>query len=280
MTYSTLPIFNTWLAWGLLWASLCFGLCAARISTSPRLLSLAALACAGYACTLALPSWPVWAYALGRPEPAPTYVSAFAPPAIGWGVKLATIGWSLLVLGFGWTTAAEAGLRFPLPSTLRAVAPAVLLLALGVLVNAYLTRQTARTLWLHEAVFYATLPGLAEELFYRGILLGMLGRVFPHTIALPGARTSWGGIVGVLLFTLAHFLPFPTHFMYWVHSPVFGRYVASWLLSARFFPGEALYVLVMSIFFLWVRERTGSCWTAVATHCLLNGCLAIGSHFA
>jgi membrane protease YdiL (CAAX protease family) len=280
MPYSTLPVFVTWLVWGLLWAGLCLGLCAARFAAAPRLLSLAALACAGHACALVLPPWPVWAYALGLPETAPTYVSAFAAPPVEWQPKVAALAWSVLLLvGGRWITPAEAGLRRPLPGTIRAVLPAVLLLALGLLVNAYLTRHTARTLWLHERVFYATLPGLEEEVFYRGLLPALLGRVFARSIPLPGTRTSWGGVVGVLLFTLGHSLKFHGEFFQTLPSPLFWRYVQTWLSPAYFLPSDVLYVLAMGSFFLWVRERTGSCWVAVITHCLLNSCVAIGSHF-
>jgi membrane protease YdiL (CAAX protease family) len=262
-----------------LWAGLCLGLCASRWSSAPRLLGLAALACAGQACALVLPPWPVWVAAFGLPDLAPAYVSPFATPPVAWAPKVAALGVSALLLSLRWPTLAEAGLRLPQPGTVRAVLPAVLLLATGLLVNAYLTRQAARVLWLPERVFYATLPGLQEELFYRGVLPGLLGRVFPRRIPLPGTRTSWGGIVGVLLFTLGHGLTFPGELAYWLHSSLLGRYLQAWLSPAHFLSADLLYVLAMGSFFLWVRERTGSCWAAVAAHCLMNSCVAIGSHF-
>jgi membrane protease YdiL (CAAX protease family) len=281
MPYSTLPVFVTWLLWGLLWASLCLGLCAARLATAPRFLYLAALACAGHACALVLPPWSVWAYALGLPETTPTYVSPFAAPLLEWQPKVAALSWSsLLLLGWRWTIPGEAGFKLPLPGTVRSVLPAVLLLALGLFANAYLTRHTARTLWLHERAFYATLPGLEEEVFYRGLLPALLGRVYPRSLPLPGTRTSWGGVVGVLLFTLGHSLKFHGEFLQSIHSPLFWNYLQTWLSPAHFRPSDMLYVLAMGSFFLWVRERTGSCWVAVATHCLMNTCLALGSYFA
>jgi hypothetical protein len=129
---------------------LCLGLCASRWTSAPHLLSLAALACAGQACALVLPPWPVWVAALGLPDLAPTYVSPFAAPPVAWAPKVAALGVSALLLSLRWPTPAEAGLRLPQAGTVRAVLPAVLLLATGLLVNAYLTRQAARVLWLPE----------------------------------------------------------------------------------------------------------------------------------
>jgi membrane protease YdiL (CAAX protease family) len=280
MPYSTLSVFVTWWVWGLGWAGLCLGLCASRWATAPRRLSLAAVACAGYACALALPPWPVWAYVLSLPDLTPAYVSPFAAPLVEWVPKVAALCWCGLLLGLRGPTPAEAGLQLPQPGTVRAVLPAVLLLAVALFVNAYLTRQSARVLWLHERVFYATLPGLAEEVFYRGVLPGLLGRVFARTLPLPGTRTSWGGVVGVLLFTLGHGVKFPAELLQWVHSPLVWRYLLAWLSPVRLLSSDLLYVLAMGSFLLWVRERTGSCWAAVVVHCLLNSCVAVGSHFS
>jgi membrane protease YdiL (CAAX protease family) len=271
----------TWLLWGLWWACLCLALGAARLSTTPRPLSLAALACAGHAWALLLPPWPVWVVALqvlGLLPDEPAVRSAFAPPATEWLAKVAGIGWSLLLVGgLRWTSPEEAGWRLPVPGSVRAVLPAVLVLASAFFVNAYLARQSARPLWLPEQLFYATLPGLEEELFYRGALLGLLGRIFARTWPLPGTRTSWGGVMGVLLFALGHGLTFPTDLFRWFHSPYWWLYVRAWLVPAHFSIGELLYVLAMGSFLLWVRERTASCWPTVATHCLLNSCVAVAS---
>jgi membrane protease YdiL (CAAX protease family) len=273
--------FCTWLLWGLWWAGLCLGLGAVRFRMAPRSLSLAALACAGQAWALLLPPWPTWVVAfqlLGLLADEPLGHSAFAPLPLEWLPKVAGIGWSLLlVAGLRWTTPREAGWRLPAPGSLRAVLPAVLVLSSAFLVNAYLARHSARPLWFAEQLFYATLPGLEEELFYRGALLGLLGRVFARTVPLPGTRTSWGGLMGVLLFALGHGLKYPTELLNWFHRPHGWHYVGAWLWPAYFSSGEVVYVLAMGSFLLWVRERTASCWPAVATHCLLNSCVAVAA---
>ena len=191
MTYSTLPLFTSFLLWGFMWGFLCLVLCAARLATAPRLLGLAALACAGHACALVLPPWPVWALALDLPIKEPAPVSAFAHPPVAWAGKMVGLLWSgLLVYGLRWVTPAEVGLRSPKPGTWGAVGPVVVLVAGALFLNTYSFRHSFTTLWLPEQVYYATLPGLEEELFYRGVLLALLSRVFPRTIWLPGTHTS------------------------------------------------------------------------------------------
>lgn len=65
-----------------------------------------------------------------------------------------------------------------------------------------------------EAVaFQATLPGLQEELLFRGILLGLLTRIFPYPgWKLLGVKFGWPVIITSILFGLAHGLTLPLHF--------------------------------------------------------------------
>ena len=114
-----------------------------------------------------------------------------------------------------------------------------------------------------EALLYQSLmPGLAEELFFRGVLLGLLNRVFPRTIPFLGTRTSWGGVVGVVLFVLGHCLSFTHPLML--------------IPTAHFSLGRVADKFLFGTLFLWVRERSGSCWAAIATHNLANVCLVLG----
>ncbi len=185
----------------------------------------------------------------------------------------------LLVYGLKWITPAEAGLKWLQPASLRAVGPVVAAVACALFVEAYLSRHVFADLWRNEQLYYATLPGLEEELFYRGVLLGLLGRVFPRRTPLLGARTSWGGVVVALLFALGHVIKFPALLLAALQAGnSFGslRHAYYWLPLMSFGPSDALYYLGMSALLLWVRERTGSCWAAVSAHCIMNGCLAIG----
>jgi len=52
--------------------------------------------------------------------------------------------------------------------------------------------------------FQLTMPGLEEELFYRGLLLFALGRAFTGRMPMLGVDWSWGAILSCALFGLAH----------------------------------------------------------------------------
>ena len=274
-----MPI-STWAAvgcWGLLWAGLCVGLCRGPWRAAPRLLGWATLACVVHVYSLLLvPPWTVWAYWLGLQSVTWLREVAWQTP-VNWVGKavgvLCSLGW---VYALRRTTPADAGLRGPGPGTVRAVLPAVLVVAAALLAEAYFSRHAFLPLTAGQQLYYVTLPGLDEELFYRGALLGLLAPGLARTLPLPGTRTSWGGVVGVLLFTLGHGLGFPARLFDLGFGADFWFYVREWWSPAHFPLGVVLFQLAMGTFFLWVRERTGSVWAAVAVHCLMNGCLALG----
>lgn len=272
-----IAILATIVFWGLLWAGLCIGLCVGCWRARPRLLGWAALACVVHVYTLWLvPPWPVWAHWLGLASAA--WLREVAGPApLNWVGKgagvLCSLGW---VYALQRVTPAAAGFVRPVPGTVRAVAPAVAVVAAALLGEAYLSRYAFPALSAGQQVYYLTLPGLDEELFYRGALLGLLAPGLARTIRLPGTRTSWGGVVGVLLFTLGHGLGFPDRLFTLGVGSDFWRYVGAWWSPTHFPLRVVLFQLSLGGFFLWVRERTGSAWAAAALHCLLNGCLAVG----
>ncbi|MBX9614509.1 MAG: CPBP family intramembrane metalloprotease [Caulobacteraceae bacterium] len=52
--------------------------------------------------------------------------------------------------------------------------------------------------------FQLTMPGLEEELFYRGVLLLALDRAFTGRRRILGVEWGWGALLSCLLFGLAH----------------------------------------------------------------------------
>lgn len=265
------------LCWSLLWGGLCLGLVVAKVPAATRRVGLAALACALHALALLLPPWESLAATLGF-GPATGSSSPFN--TLNWtGKAVALLLSGLYAYGWRWVTPAAVGLRRPQPASLRVVGPVVVAVALGIFANAYALRQTFLPLWWHEGLYYSLVPGIEEELFYRGVLLGLLGPAFARTIPLPGTRTSWGGLVTVLLFGLGHVLKI-TPVYYVVNDLLLGGHGAVripwWYPLLYFSPLEAVYPLAMGLLFLWVRERTGSVWAAAAAHCLLNTALTAG----
>ena len=57
---------------------------------------------------------------------------------------------------------------------------------------------------LETFAFQATLPGLTEEIAYRGIQLWMLDKVFPAKWNFKGIKFGWGFVIVTVLFGVAH----------------------------------------------------------------------------
>ncbi len=100
--------------------------------------------------------------------------------------------------------------------------------------------------------FQWTMPGLDEELFYRGTLLLTLNEAFRSRSNLLGAPIGYGGVLTSVLFGLTHALSYEA--------------------------GEAAFDLmtfamtgVPSLLLLWLRERTGSLLLPVLAHNIANG---------
>jgi hypothetical protein len=100
-----------------------------------------------------------------------------------------------------------------------------------------------------KTLFYlAVMPGLNEELVYRGYLLAILNRLMPEKVTLFKAPIGWGVLVTSLLFGLLHGL--------WLDNSL-----------AIHINGIALRNATLSAFiFAWLRERTGSLLVPIAAH--------------
>lgn len=92
--------------------------------------------------------------------------------------------------------------------------------------------------WLYQA----TLPGLMEEVLFRGVLLALLDRVFAARRAVLGVSIGWGGVVVTLLFVALHGVD----------------------------AGTLLAVLPAALLYLWLRAHTASLVLPVVVHNLWN----------
>ena len=264
------------LLWGSCWGFLCFVLCLPRVQQAPRRLGAAALICAWHAGALVFLPWFYWAEMLGF-EPPPTWVSPLYHPVDWTGQVVSLLVSGMVVYGLQWVTPAEVGLNGLQPRSWRVVGPVIAAVAVAVVLNAYFTRQGLSTLWWNERLYHSTLPALAEEVFYRGVLLGLLNQVFARRLPLLGTQTSWGGVVGVVLFALAHDLKFPSALAQTGNFHALWGGGHYWLSLWHGSLSSQVCYLAMGTLFLWVRERTGSCWAAVGAHCLINTSLTIGA---
>jgi uncharacterized protein len=92
--------------------------------------------------------------------------------------------------------------------------------------------------WLYQA----TMPGLVEEVLFRGVLLALLDRAFGTRRVVFGAPVGWGGVVVTLVFLALHGISL----------------------------GTLLGVLPAALLYLWLRARTGSLVLPIVVHNLWN----------
>ena len=235
----------------LFWGLLCLVVCATKVRTAPRLVGLVGLLYGLDVVMVLLPPW------LG---PWANFNLHY-----NWTGKLLSALLSLLVIyGLRLASPQEVGLVRTVRGW-RVVALVALFFAGLQLGAGYLNRHHHAQPNLETYLYQLTMPGIAEELFSRGILLALLNRLFPRTIPFFGTQTSWGGLATVVLFALGHGFSFA--------GPL------ALLPQAPFAFGSAGNAAVFGLLFLWVRERSGSCWAAMATHNLSNIGLFVGLSF-
>lgn len=99
--------------------------------------------------------------------------------------------------------------------------------------------------------FQLTMPGLEEELFYRGILLFALDRAFLGRVRFLGVDWGWSALLSCALFGLAH---------------AFGYSDGAF----HFDPTIMALTAIPSFIAVWLRLRTGSVLLPVLLHNLGN----------
>lgn len=178
-------------------------------------------------------------------------------PTIGtewnWTGKIASALFSLIVIlifrkrfqiDFAFTLKQRTGSLKP---TLITVG---ILVTIGVIVIWLFSSKVSPTLETH--LFQLTMPGIAEELAFRGVFLGLLNNVFTKSRRILGAEIGWGVVVTSLLFGFCHGIGFDnTSNLYFNIEPILMALIAGFLLA-------------------WLREKTGSLLIPVLFHNLIN----------
>jgi len=172
----------------------------------------------------------------------------FLPPSQwNWQGKLLALVASLAVASlplFGWT---RSGLTFRQnPGSLFGAGIAfglycAFFLAIALAFpNAPVTAETLG--------FQLTMPGLEEELFYRGILLLALNEAFRGRIRLLGVDWGWAAVLTSMLFGFAHAFAYSAD------------------AGFAFDPMIMALTAIPSFLAVWLRERTGSLLLPVLAH--------------
>ena len=110
--------------------------------------------------------------------------------------------------------------------------------------------------------FLLIMPGLAEELVFRGVYQSLLNRVFGKPWRLANAEFGWGLIITAILFAGSN-----------------GLVVVDPRLHAHIVPHAAIAPIMLSLVSGWVRERTNSVWPCVFGHNLSNLVIPVASLF-
>lgn len=99
--------------------------------------------------------------------------------------------------------------------------------------------------------FQLTMPGLDEELFYRGVLLLMLNEAFGRPLKVLGAPMGWDAVITSTAFGLAHALGFQD---------------GAFTFDAMTMAATGLPALLL----VWLKEKTGSLLLPVVMHNFAN----------
>lgn len=171
------------------------------------------------------------------------------------------VAFTVALLVSGIFTRQELGLTFrQRPGTWRAVIfgilPFLVLLDAMVLFFAQHEVPSGETI-----AFQLTLPGLTEELAYRGLLLALFDRMFPPTRTILGAKMGYGAIATSLMFFAVHAVSVDKS------------------LHVGFDPLNGTSALIGSFVGVWIRARSGSLVIPVLAHNLSNTAVTVGTAF-
>ena len=168
-----------------------------------------------------------------------------------WVFAFVATGNAGTIADFGFRWRLEKGSAVPL---LLAVGLALLFPLWGIFAGGFSMPTDVETL-----LFQLTLPGIAEELVFRGVFQSLLNQVFGRPWKMLGAPVGWGFVITLVLFTMGH-----------------GIFVNSSLRlqTSLFSMVPALY---LGAVLGWMRERGGSLWPCILLHNAVNAMFVVGS---
>ncbi len=167
------------------------------------------------------------------------------------GKALSILGTCVLLALVPGVSFRAAGVRWEQATgSVRSVTIVGVVTILGATITAAAVSPSPNTS-LEWLAFQATMPGLDEELFLRGLLLLLFHQAFGRGLTVAGAETGWGLWLTTLLFGLLHGVT--------VQGDEISINVAAIVLTGfvGFVAG-------------WMRERTGSLVAPVVFHNAFN----------
>jgi uncharacterized protein len=175
----------------------------------------------------------------------------FAGADWNWAGKLAAIGGTLMIMSLPAFGFARCGLTLAQGRNWRG-ALALLLVLSGLFIGLAIGGADGKPDDIETIAFQWTMPGLDEELFYRGALLLALNEAFRPRLDVLGAPIGYGGVLTTFLFGLTHALSYD--------AGAVGLDLATFAMTG-----------VPALLLVWLRERTGSLLMPVLGHNIANG---------
>lgn len=174
-----------------------------------------------------------------------------------WEGKAATILLTVMVLMALRVLTRDVKFRlagFTLKQKTGSITPAITLtlFLVGMVVGLEILVQDGADTSPERLFFQSTMPGIDEEMYFRGLLLLVLSSaVHSGSVSLLRAPISWAGILVTVLFGTGHSL--------------FSEN------GGVSFSGVAfVYTAILGFGLLWIRERTGSVVFPIIAHNLIN----------
>jgi membrane protease YdiL (CAAX protease family) len=173
-----------------------------------------------------------------------------------WEGKFLSFLWPwIFMYGVGWPKPADVGIFLPkskmawIEGTLMGLLFAFIGIVLGFWFGELPTQLEKETL-----LYQATMPGLSEELVYRGVFLAILNRYLGATFKFSNVKYGWGLILVSVLFVMAHAVVYDTT----LHSFI--------LIEAV----EILLITFIALALGYIRIKYDSIWPAVLCHNIIN----------
>lgn len=178
-----------------------------------------------------------------------------------WQGKILEILWPFLfILVYHRLSFSEIGITLKLNSgSLRGIVLMALLLVLlpTVIGIPFGGRLPAN---IETLLFEMTMPGIGEELVFRGVFQSLLNRAFGKPRTIWNAQVGWGLILTALLFGAMHLVSIGKTGVIHFHI------------------GHMLSALGIGLALGWIRERGGSLLPCVVLHNLNDTLIVVGSY--
>ncbi|WP_417612786.1 type II CAAX prenyl endopeptidase Rce1 family protein [Parasphingorhabdus sp.] len=187
----------------------------------------------------------------------PGFEAAFGETQYNWSGKLLAIATSAVMIivtvrSSEKLTFADAGLTFRQRE--GSVGPALIAIALMIafIIGLQMLANDGATLDTETLLYQATIPGIDEELMFRGLLLlGLSMAVTGRTWNLWGAPVGWAAILVTIIFALGHSI---------IVSD--GQIQTIWIAM--------IYTAILGWALMWIRLRTGSILLPIIAHNATN----------